>query len=170
MCEWAIRATRYVVRRQLADGSWAYGADSHQNWSDNFHTAFVLMSLSRIMTACDARNELEPALLRGYEFWKERFFLSNGWPKYYSDHLYPADIHSAATAIVTLVELRGHFPATLEFAEHIADWAIQNMRSPDGSFYYQRHRFHTNRIPYIRWSQAWMAYALARLLEVKSKK
>jgi hypothetical protein len=165
LCEAAMRATRHVIRRQLNDGSWAYGADGHQAWSDNFHTGFILTSLSRIMRGCGARNELEPALVRGYEFWKERFFLSNGWPKYYPTRLYPADVHSTAAAIVTLVELRGQFSGTLEFAEQIAEWAMENMRSSDGYFYYQRHRFHTNRIPYMRWSQAWMAYALARLRE-----
>ena len=163
--EAAMRATRYVIRRQLNDGSWAYGAEGHQTWSDNFHTGFILTSLSRIMTGCEARDELEPVLRRGYEFWKERFFLSNGWPKYYQNQLYPADVHSVAAAIVTLVELRGRFSGTLELARQIAGWAIENMRNAEGYFYYQRHRFHTNRIPYMRWSQAWMAYALARLIE-----
>jgi len=65
-----------------------------------------------------------------------------------------------------LVELRGLFSGTLEFAEQIVEWAIQNLQSPEGYFYYQRHRFHTNRIPYMRWSQAWMAYAMGRLIEV----
>lgn len=170
LCEGAMRATRYVVRRQLADGSWAYGADGHQTWSDNFHTGFILTSLSRIIRGCDAHDELEPALVHGYEFWKERFFLSNGWPKYYPDRLYPADVHSTAAAIVTLVELRGHFSGTLELADQIANWTMENMRSSEGYFYYQRHRFHTNRIPYMRWSQAWMAYALARLIEGKRQK
>ena len=167
MCEWAMRATRYVVRRQLADGSWAYGGDGHQAWSDNFHTGFILTSLSQIMSACETHDELEPALVHGYEFWKERFFLSNGWPKYYPTQLYPADVHSTAAAIVTLVELRGRFPGTLELAEQIADWAIENMRSPEGYFYYQRQRFYANRIPYMRWSQAWMMYALTLLREGK---
>jgi hypothetical protein len=170
LSEWSRRAARYVIRRQHEDGSWAYGVDSHQHWSDNFHTAFILASLSRIIDACDARDEFEPALVRGYEFWKERFFLGNGWPKYFPDRLYPADAHSAAAAIVALVELRGRFPATLELAEQIATWAIENLRNPIGYFYYQRRRFYTNRIAYMRWSQSWMAYALARLLEVKSKK
>ena len=115
---------------------------------------------------CGARDELEPALARGYEFWRERFFLSNGWPKYYPDRLYPADVHSAAAAIVTLVELRGEFSGTLELADQIAHWNIENLLSPRGYFYYQRKRFYTNRIEYMRWSQAWMSYALARLLEV----
>ena len=100
----------------------------------------------------------------------ERFFLANGWPKYFSDRVYPADIHSAAAAIVTLVDLRGRIPNSVIFAEQIANWAIENLHDPRGFFYYQRWRFHTNRIPYMRWSESWMAYALARLLEVKSKK
>jgi hypothetical protein len=166
LCEMAMRAARYVVRRQRDDGSWAYGSDGYQSWCDNFHTAFILTSLSKIVNACDsAREELEPALLRGYEFWQERFFLGNGWPKYYPDRLYPADIHSTASAIVALVELRGRIPNTLLLAEQIAEWAKQNMRDERGFYYYQRRRFHTVRIPYMRWSQAWMMYALARALE-----
>ncbi|MFN2456379.1 MAG: delta-aminolevulinic acid dehydratase, partial [Pyrinomonadaceae bacterium] len=50
--EWAVRGARYVVRRQREDGSWSYGADNYQSWADNFHTAFVLTSLTRIMEAC----------------------------------------------------------------------------------------------------------------------
>ena len=168
LCDWAMRTTRYVIRRQRADGSWAYGGDDHQSWVDNFHTAFILKSLSRIIDSCEsARDEIEPALIRGYEFWRERFFLNNGWPKYYPDRLYPADAHSAASAIVTLVALRGRVPGALNLAERIAEWAIANMRDDRGFFYCQRHRFHKVRIPYIRWSEAWMMYALARLLEAK---
>lgn len=171
LCEWAMRATRYVARRQRADGSWAYGADDYQSWSDNFHTAFILTSLSRIIDACeDAKDELEPSLRRGYEFWQERFFLDNGWPKYYPDHLYPADAHSAASAVVALVELRGHIPSTMILADKIAEWAIENLGDRSGFFYYQRRRFLTVRIPYMRWTEAWMAYGLARLNEGKSKK
>jgi hypothetical protein len=171
LCDWAMRAARYVVRRQRADGSWAYGGDAYQSWADGFHTAFVLGSLSRVIESCEsARDELEPALVRGYEFWQERFFLADGWPKYYPDRLYPADAHSAASAIVTLVELRGRIPGTMILAEKIAQWAVHNLRDSCGFFYYQRRRFYAVRIPYMRWSQAWMAYALARLLEGKSKK
>jgi hypothetical protein len=187
LCEWAMRAARYVVRRQSADGSWAYGADESQSWADNFHTAFILTSLSRIIDALKSElgadrgphasssrgvvdatgflDELDSTLRRGFEFWQERFFLDNGWPKYYPDRLYPADAHSAASAVVALVELRGHIPSTMIRAEKVAQWAIENLRNRRGYFHYQRRRFHTVRIPYMRWSEAWMAYALARLLE-----
>jgi hypothetical protein len=198
LIDWANRAATYVVRRQSADGSWAYGADSYQSRSDNFHTAYILLSLSRIMESSqlgkgglpprfpneqeereqaalpDLRGgivapDFESALHRGYEFWTERFFLANGWPKYFPDRLYPADVHSAASAIVTLVELRGRISSTLMLAEKIADWANTNLRDPQGFFYYQRRRFSKVRIPYMRWSESWMMYALARLREATGK-
>ena len=177
--DWAMRAARFVVRRQRADGSWAYGGDDYQSWADSFHTAFILGSLSRIIDnvgtepgalATGLHDELDNALRRGYEFWKESFFLDNGWPKYYPDRLYPADAHSAASAIVTLVEMRGRIPGTMILADKIAQWSIENLRDSRGYFHYQRRRFYTVRIPYMRWSQAWMVYALARLEEGKSKK
>ena len=183
--DFAIRAAQYVVQRQRGDGSWNYGADSHQVWSDTFHTAFILTSLSRILgTACAEQaanpsatqslpadgapgpdHQFKYALQRGYELWREQFFLGNGWPKYFPDRLYPADAHSAASAIVTLVELGKKTPEAMSLPKKIAEWACENLRDRRGFFYYQRRRFHTVRIPYMRWSEAWMLYGLSRLLE-----
>jgi hypothetical protein len=57
----------------------------------------------------------------------------------------------------------------LGMAERIALWSVQNLRDRRGFFYYQRRRFYTVRTTYMRWTQAWMAYALARLLEEKER-
>jgi hypothetical protein len=166
LCEWAVRAARYVVQRQREDGSWAYGADSYQSWADNFHTAFVLTSLARITNSCtEARAEFNEAIKRGYQFWREHFFLADGWPKYFHDKLYPADAHSAGAAVVALLELQDIDASAQRQAGKIALWAVRNLRDARGFFYYQRRRFYTVRTPYMRWSQAWMLYALARLLE-----
>lgn len=166
LCELATRAARFVVRRQNPDGSWAYGTGPQQAWIDNFHTAYVLGSLSRIMKCSEAaRDEFGPALVTGFKFWRESFVLADGWPKYYHDALYPADAHAAATAIVTLVELQDLDGDALRLAENIADWSIKNLRDSSGFFYYQRRRFHTIRTPFMRWTQSWMLYALARLME-----
>jgi len=35
------------------------------------------------------------------------------------------------------------------------------MQSKNGYFFYQKKRFFKNKISYMRWSQAWMLYALA---------
>jgi hypothetical protein len=166
----AVRAVRYVVRRQNDDGSWNYGADPTQHWVDNFHTAYVLLSLSRIMKWLPGeQNELKLSLERGYRFWRDRFFLADGWPKYYHDTLYPADAHAAATGIIALIELQELDREALAMAEKIAGWAIRNLRDRRGFFYYQRQRFYTLRTPFMRWTQAWMLYALARLLEARQE-
>lgn len=168
LTDWALRGARYVVNRQREDGSWAYGADDYQSWADNFHTAFVLTSLSRIMASSDAcRDEFSDAARRGYEFWRASFFLADGWPKYYHDKLYPADAHSAGAGIVALLESQWMDERAFELAEKVALWALGNLRDRAGFFYYQRRRFYTVTTPYMRWSQAWMLYALSRLLEEK---
>jgi hypothetical protein len=46
---------------------------------------------------------------------------------------------------------------------------MQNLRDETGFFYYQQRRFFKVRIPYMRWSEAWMMYALARLREALAK-
>ena len=117
--------------------------------------------------ATGSRDDFDNALRRGCEFWTERLFLTHGWPKYFPDRLYPADIHSSASAIITLVELRGHIPHTLSLAKEIADWTLKNLRDAQGFFYYQKRRFCTVKIPYMRWSESWMMYALARLREAE---
>ncbi len=175
----ALRAARYVVRRRRADGSWAYGADSYQGWADNFHTAFVLDSLARVLRVASreefgggavknlhaAREEIRRAIAEGYRFWREAFFLADGWPKYYHQAAHPADAHSAGAALVTLADLRGLEPTADELARRVARWAVRELFDPRGFFYYQKRRLHTVRTPYMRWSQAWMLYGLARLLE-----
>jgi hypothetical protein len=175
--DYALRAARYVVRRQREDGSWAYGADSYQSWADNFHTAFVLTSLVRILRDCapqletDAatRAEIEDAVSRGYRFWREGFFLADGWPKYYHRTAHPADAHSAGAALVALAELQDREPGAHELAHRVAFWTLRELRDPRGFFYYQKRRLRTVRTPYMRWSQAWMAYGLARILEADGK-
>jgi len=165
LCHEAERATRYVVNQQQSDGSWTYGTEPNQSWIDSFHTAYILFSLKRINVACSLGEEFQPALRRGLSYWKETFFLADGWPKYYHDDAYPADAHAAASAIVTLLECRDLDETSTTMAQQIASWTISNLRDNHGYFYYQRRRFYTVRKPYMRWTQAWMLYALARLLE-----
>jgi len=165
LCDVAMRAARFVVNHQRDDGSWSYGTTPTQSWIDNFHTAYILFSLKRIIEACPGGDEFQSSLERGYRYWTSNFFLAEGWPKYYDDNPYPADAHAAASAIVTLVECRKLDESSLNMAQNVARWTIQNLRDERGFFYYQRRRFYTIRKPYMRWTQAWMLYALARLLE-----
>ena len=161
--EAALGATRFTLAAQSADGSWPYGTLPFQSWIDSFHTGFVLVSLDAVVRACDKPEWLTP-LRRGYAFFKERFFLADGTPKYYHDELYPIDAHSAAQALVTFSALSHVDADALERARLVAGWATENMRNGDGHFHFQKQRRFTNRTAYVRWSQAWMVYGLARLI------
>ena len=166
----AVRGARYVVRRQNPDGSWAYGAEGFQSWADNVHTAFILTSLSRIVNACgpEVYAEFIDSIRLGAAFWVTHFFDDDGWPRYYPDNRYPADSHSAGAALVAFAELNWLDSDNLSRAARVASWTIRNLRDPSGYFYYQRRRRYTVRTAYMRWSEAWMMYGIARLLEERT--
>jgi hypothetical protein len=165
----AAKSARYVARRQQENGAWAYGSKLRHRWIDNFHTAYILLSLYRLQKLIpDLQNETENSIKTGLDFWLENFFLDNGTPKYFDKQTFPIDIHSAAAAIIALCELNNFDNRCLLQAEKVAQWTIENMRDTEGFFYYQKRKFTTVNFPFIRWSQAWMAYALARLIESKA--
>jgi hypothetical protein len=156
-------AVESTIARQRKDGSWQYGEAPDQTWIDSFHTGFVLVSLKHLIEDL-GRSDWRENLVRGYEFYRERFFLADGTPGYYHDRLYPVDVHSAAQAVVTFSEMTDLMPNAKVLASRSARWAITNLQDRAGHFYFQRHRFYTIRIPYIRWAQTWMLYALSLYL------
>ena len=164
--ELAAKSARYVIQNQKKDGSGAYGPKLRHRWVDNFHTAFILLSLQRIRAAIPEVNAGK-AIGRGFDYWVENLFLSDGTPKYYDAQIFPVDIHSAAAAIAVLSEFGDEDDRALPLAEDVAAWTIENMRDPAGYFYYQIRKGETVTTPFIRWGQAWMAYALAKLLEAR---
>ena len=104
---------------------------------------------------------------RGLEFWVDNLFLDDGTPKYYDTETFPVDIHSAAAAIAVLAELNTEDSRALPLAGKVAAWTIEHLRDAEGYFYYQIRKGETVKTPFIRWGQAWMAYALARLIEAR---
>ena len=164
----AMKAARFTVAHQHPDGSWDYGESDHppQRWKDNFHTGFNLNALL-ILARTTGADEFESSAKRGFKFFREHFFAADGMPRYFHNRTYPLDIHSAAQGIITLVSFKNIDGQSLGLAQTVCDWTLRNMLAPEGFFYFQKHRFYTNRIPYMRWSQAWMLLALAALLESK---
>ncbi len=160
MREAAIAAAQYSIRRQKVDGSWPYGEDKNQQWVDSFHTGYNLLALHDIHRYADF-PPAEEALNKGFAYYRANFFPGDGIVKYFSDRVYPIDIHASAHAIVTLSVLREFDPGNLSLAQSILDWTVKHMRHPSGYFYYQKWPWMTVRIPYMRWSQAWMLYAMA---------
>jgi hypothetical protein len=109
------------------------------------------------------------ALRKSVEFYKNEQFLSDGRCKWRYPRLWPIDIHNQAQGIITFSRLSDIRLEYLEFAKTIAKWTIDNMQNESGYFYYQKWPVITNKIPYIRWGQAWMLLALSTLLEVSQQ-
>lgn len=145
----------FSVRRQRADGSWPYGEAGNQQWVDSFHTGYCLVALREM-------GGFEQAERRGFEFWRRAFWSPDGAPRYYRDRTYPIDIHNCAQGILTWLAFGDR-----DAARQVAEWTLKNMWDERGFFWYQRGRLLTNRIPYMRWSQAWMYYALAEVLRAE---
>jgi hypothetical protein len=160
--EVAEKAIRFTVGHQTAEGAWYYGVGDQWAWIDSFHTAYVLESLS-IFHRSTGLAKYESALRKGYRYFVETFFLSDGTPRYYAQKTLPIDIQCASQAIQTLVNLRDLHPDSIATAITVAEWTIQHMQDKSGYFYYRKYPLITNKTPTLHWGQATMFATLALL-------
>lgn len=152
---------------QRADGAWVYGMLPVQNWVDSFHTGYNLEALATYQD-CTGDTDFADALERGLDYYLNHFFLPDGTPKYYDNKTYPIDIHCPAQLFVTLSRVH-RFEDYREVARRVLDWTLAHMQSPRGYFYYQLKPGVSSKISYMRWSNAFMLYALSYyLLESQS--
>jgi rhamnogalacturonyl hydrolase YesR len=159
----ARRAARYALRRQHESGGWWYAEPEYQHWIDSFHTGFVLEALRHVLLHAGLEEAREP-IARGHRFFLDHFFEVDGTPRYYHDRRGPVDVHCPAQAFVTLCDL-WDVEAAPRLLARACRWFLARMRAPDGYFYFRRGRLGPNRIPYLRWGQAWAYHGLARLEE-----
>jgi hypothetical protein len=158
----ALDATRYSVSRQHPDGAWDYGEAAFQHWIDNFHTGYNLVALTHISNHVGTK-EFDASIRHGLDFYTSHFFRDDGAPRYYHDATFPIDIHSVAQSIITLIELEDLSEGNVDLARSVLKWAMTHLRAARGYFFYQKRRRILVRIPFMRWSQAWMLLALATL-------
>jgi hypothetical protein len=159
----ARKAMVFLERGQLQTGGWYYGRLRRQRWIDSFHTSYnvcALLDYQRIT----GDPAFEQAMRLGHRYYQTTFFTRDGAPRYFHNRTFPIDIHACSQAILHFIAFSSIDPSALERASKTFHWTMRNMAAPDGSFYFQRHRLWTNRTTYMRWGQAWMLQALARLL------
>ena len=95
---------------------------------------------------------------------KHFFIKDEGIAKYYdtdgaNDLI---DLHSVAQAIPTMYKT-GQIdnPYSQELIDNILTWSIVNMQDKKGYFYFQKIKNKINKIPYMRWPNAWMFYGMS---------
>jgi rhamnogalacturonyl hydrolase YesR len=172
LCEQGIRALNYTLDAQNEDGSFYYWALSDRaaynipeataKNIDHYHTGFVLRSLYSIYKNTKEQRVFD-VLSKGYQFYQERLFEDKTIPKLKPDLTYPVNIHSCAEAILCMATLSEVFPEAEKYARSAFMWTRENMQDKDGHFFYLKTARTTDKMPYIRWGQAWMLEALAAL-------
>lgn len=159
LVEAAKRSVAYCCSYQRTDGSWGYGTLPFHQWVDNFHTGYNLECISDYMKYTGDSAYLNN-VKQGLNYYVNTFFTNEGIPKYYNNSVYPIDVHAPAQMVVTLAKL-GRFHEHRDLMDRVLHWTIKNMQSKKGFFYYQINKFFSSKIPYMRWAQAWMFYALS---------
>lgn len=162
------KAVSFIIERQKDDGSWAYSENpetkSERNQID-FHQGFILESLEIILQLIPEKEALlKPVIKKGLSFYRNNQFSDRGRPFYRLPKHFPTDIHHVSQGILTFSRLADYDESYRDHSVHIANWAVNNMFSRKGFFYYRKGKLFTNKIDYIRWGQAWMLLALAEIL------
>ena len=165
LLEEARKSVSFCIKHQKEDGSWAYSTLPHHQWIDNFHTGYNLECISEYEKYSGDRS-FQTAVEKGFSYYMDTFFLPDGRCKYYSDSLYPIDIHAAAQLVITLNRMGQHekYRTTVDQVLH---WTIDHMQAKRGYFYFQKRKGISSKIPYIRWAQAWMYYALTDFMKYR---
>lgn len=158
----------FAVSYQLPNGLWNYEVDidtGKESAQTDFHQGYNLESISEACKYAGLENDkFESSIRKGLEYYRKEQFYDNGQSLWRLPKIYPVEIHNQSQGIITFAMLKKFNSEYLPFANKIAEWTIENMQNKnDGSFYYRKLKNYNIKIPYMRWSQAWMFLALTRL-------
>ncbi|MCD4747645.1 MAG: hypothetical protein K8R58_15220 [Bacteroidales bacterium] len=160
----AEKIVQFVTKYQKDNGAWIYSKGDARIWVDNYHTGYIIDCLDEYIKHTDD-HRFDKSLKKGVNYYRQNFFVNDEIPKFYDKETYPVDCTAAAQSILSLVRF-GH----TGIAENVATWMMENMQAKNGNYYYRRKKNSVNKMTFMRWANAWMFAAKARLLlELKTK-
>ncbi len=162
------KAANMLLQTQRSDGAWAYSM--YRNGSTkrvqlDFHHGYIIDGLLAYLPYSDNQESLCNCVIRASDYYQNVLFRDNGHSYYRYPLPYPIDVHNQAQGIITFSKLSHLNKRYIDVANKIALWTVKNMQGYSGYFYYQKWPIITNKIPHMRWGQAWMMLALATLRE-----
>ena len=169
--EKAKKNINFVLSEQRNDGSWLYASDS--KFIDNFHTCFVLNKLTESYLILKNDEVLE-SIKKGYKFYRENFVRSDHTLIHFYKSRFPKfrkiEMYDYAESILLGILLNDIVEGALDFSEYLANFMIENFQLSEGYFITRISNLgKKNKIPYLRWPQAQLFYALTNLLLVKKR-
>ncbi len=163
------KGVEFVLHYQKENGCWNYSVNPQtgkEREQIDFHQGYILESLWRIKNLMGWRNaSVEKAIKMGLEFYRREQFFENGQSKWRIPKIWPVDIHNQAQGIITFSTLSEYDDKYPSFSKKTAKWTIDYMQDRKGFFYFRKGRVFTNKISYMRWSNAWMFFSLTKLLK-----
>ena len=171
----ADKIIQFVLKEQLANGGWYYFSYSYKSGSsiiDNYHTAMILQSLTKIILLegdSKKRDTYIESLIKGLKFYLDNLFTPKGIPKITPNKIYPIDIASCAEAITLFAQINALknklppslFEAVQETNQKLIIWTMNNMQERNGAFIEKKYYFKKIKLYSIRWGQAFMLRSLA---------
>lgn len=153
-----------LLKMQKNDGAWDYSInyDGSTKWVQlDFHQGYIIDGLLACIPLSSDPESIRESIIKASRYYQDILFRDDGRSYYRYPLPYPIDIHNQAQGIITFSKLGCLNRKYIDFVNKIALWTIRNMQDRSGYFYYQKWPIITNKIPHMRWSQAWMMLALA---------
>ncbi len=166
--EVAERNMNFVLEAQNADGSWYYAMDGRRDFTDHFHTCFVLKALVKIETITgDPR--CAKAIERGVTYYLRHLFDEQRLPKPFSRRprltVYRRELYDYAECVNLATLLRGRFSELDAILSTVLGDVLDRWQRPDGSFRSRQLRVGWDNVPMHRWAQSQMFRSLCFLLD-----
>ena len=156
---------------QKEDGTWeyAYYHDGHEYHQLDFHQGYMIDGLLGFRKYADPEisETLELSLQKAINAYMQQF--PDMMRCYYrKPKFYPIETHNQSQGIITFSALYREYgdERYLQYLEKILEWTVDNLQLKSGTFVYQKGRIITNKIAYMRWTQAWMMVGLSQYISL----
>ena len=159
----------FILKNQNEDGSWKYAInDERDNFVDHFHTCFVLKNLYKLNQVLN-EERIDDVIKKGFDFYKKNLFDKTGSPKPFAKlsrvNIVKRELYDYAEGISLCLLMESSDKEAGKLAEHMVQEVIHLYQNKNGSFVTNVNLFNIpNRIPYLRWPQAQLFFALTNYL------
>ncbi|MFN8673757.1 MAG: hypothetical protein U0457_16975 [Candidatus Sericytochromatia bacterium] len=159
---------RYVISKQNNDGSWPYSED--QDFVDCYHTCFVLKNLNKVRKILgeEYKSLLDSVIDKGLKYYLKNLFDENKYPIPFAIQprttIFKYDSYDLAESIALLSEL----DIEHELIEKLVQFSKNTFQTKEGWFKFRIYKvLPIIGIPYMRYSNSAMIFALTKVLKVK---
>jgi hypothetical protein len=166
----ALMNINFILKNQNPDGSWKYAVnDERDNFVDNFHTCFVLKNLLKI-NKIKNDERISFAIDKGYNFYKKNLIDPSGRPLPFAKlsrlNIVKRELYDYAEGISLGLLMEPDDKEAKDIVNRMVEDLVNKYQNKNGSFITRISIFNMkNKIPYLRWAQSQLFYALTNYLK-----